>query len=172
MQEFFYSPLGDGTYAVSGYQGDEAQVVIPESYGSGIISVVGDKLFSGHGEITSVHIPDTVTNMGEFVFDGCENLRHIELPSQLECLWGYTFVRCGIEEITLPDKLVTLPPFAFKDCRNLKKVVCGKGLKKVYSWVFAGCDNLTEFIHGDQVEISDKAFESKELNADRSNAHA
>ncbi len=164
MQDFIFSPAGDGTFCVSGYTGDEAEVVIPETYGSGIITVLGDKLFSGHKEITSVRIPDTVTNMGEFIFDGCENLRHIELPSELECLWGYTFVRSGIEEITLPDKLVTLPPFAFKDCKSLRKVVCGKGLKKVYSWVFAGCDSLEEFIRSDSVEVSEKAFETKELN--------
>lgn len=164
MQKFMFSPTGDGTYSVSGYKGNEKNVVIPDSYGSGVITVIDDKLFAGHKEIELVHIPDTVTNIGEFVFDGCENLHHIDLPSQLECLWGYTFVRCGIEEITLPDKLVTLPPFAFKDCKNLRKVVCGKGLKKVYSWVFSGCDKLTEFIHCDNVEVSPKAFESKELN--------
>ena len=127
MQEFIYRPNDNGTYAVVGYQGDEANVRIPDTYGGGIITIVGDKLFSGHAEIESVSIPDTVTDMGEFVFDGCVNLRCIDLPADLECLWGYTFVRCGIEEITLPDKLVTLPPFAFKDCKNLRKITCGQG---------------------------------------------
>ena len=164
MQEFIFSPTGDGTYSVSGYRGDEAEVMIPESYGSGVITVIGDKLFSGHKEIVSVSIPDTVTNMGEFIFDGCENLRYIELPSQLECLWGYTFVRCGIEEIILPDKLVTIPPFAFKDCKKLKKVVCGKGLKKIYSWAFGGCDKLTELFYSETTEVSPRAFDRKELN--------
>ena len=164
MQEFFFRWADDGTYCVLGYKGDEANVVIPESYGSGRITVICDKLFSGHKEIETVKLPDTVTDMGEFIFDGCENLRHIDLPSQLEHLWGYTFVRCGIEEIILPDKLTTIPPFAFKDCKNLRKVVCGKGLQEVCSWVFMGCDNLTEFIHGDNVDVSPKAFESKELN--------
>lgn len=164
MQEFTFKWADDGTFCVSGYKGDEAEVVIPESYGSGVITVIGDQLFKGHSEIVSVKIPDTVTNMGEFIFEGCDNLSRIELPSQLECLWGYTFARCGIEEIILPDKLITLPPFAFKDCKRLRKVVCGKGLKKVYSWTFAGCDNLTEFIHGDETEVSPHAFENKELN--------
>lgn len=163
MQEFMFKPTGDGTYCVSGYTGDEPDVKIPDSYGSGVITVIGDKLFSGHSEITSVSIPETVTNMGEFVFDGCDNLREIKLPSQLDCLWGYTFVRSGIEEIVLPDKLVTIPPFAFKDCKNLRRIVCGKGLKKIYAWAFAGCD-IKELIHEPEVEISPKAFESKELN--------
>ena len=121
-------------------------------------------MFSGHGEIESVHIPDTVTDMGEFIFDGCDKLTSLKLPRALSSLWGYTFVRCGIEEITLPDHLVTIPPFAFKDCKNLKKVVCGKGLKKVYAWAFGGCDNLTQFIHAPETQVSDQAFESKDLN--------
>ena len=164
MQKFLFKPNENGTYAVVGYQGDEDEVIIPDSYGSGVITVIGDKLFSGHKEITSVKIPDTVTDMGEFLFDGCMNLKRIELPYSLECLWGYTFVRCGIEEIILPDKLVTLPPFAFKDCKNLRKVVCGKGLKKIYSWVFSGCDNLTELVKNVIVEVSEQAFDTKELN--------
>lgn len=164
MQEFTFKAADDGTYCVMSYQGDEPNVVIPPTYGGGVITVLGDGLFSGHTEITSVQIPATVTNMGEFLFDGCDNLRSLQLPPQLECLWGYTFVRSGIEEITLPDKLVTLPPFAFKDCKRLRRVVGGKGLKKVYAWAFAGCDSLTDFIREDTTEVSPKAFEAKELN--------
>ena len=57
MQDFIYKPNDNGTFAVVGYKGDEADVVIPDSYGSGIITIIGDKLFSGHAEITSVRIP-------------------------------------------------------------------------------------------------------------------
>lgn len=164
MQEFIYKLLENNTYCVVGYIGNEANVVIPDSYGGAPITVLFDNLFRSHTEITSVRIPDTVTDIGEFVFDGCINLRHIELPSQLTDLWGYTFARCGIEEIILPDKLTALPPFAFKDCKQLKKVVCGSGMKKVYSWVFGGCDQLSEFIYGPNVEISPEAFQTKVLN--------
>lgn len=164
MQEFDYRPLEDGTYCITGYTGDEAQVTIPDTIGRDPVTIIGDGIFSGHSEIVSVHIPDTVTDMGEFIFDGCRALRRLELPSSLVSLWGYTFVRCGIEEITLPDGLKTIPPFAFKDCKNLRKVVCGKGLRKVYSWAFGGCDNLTEFIREPHTEVSEHAFEQRELN--------
>ena len=101
--------------------------------------------------------------MGEFLFDGCINLRQLKLPEQLKTLWGYTFVRCGIEEIVLPDQLRIIPPFAFKDCKNLRRVVCGAGLEKIYAWAFGGCDLLTEdgLIHGPKVEISPQAFERR-----------
>ena len=124
-----------------------------------------DKLFRGHKEITSVRIPDTVTDMGEFLFDGCENLRHLELPAQLRVLWGYTFARCGIEEAYLPEGLRRLPPFAFKDCKNLRKVVCGAGMEKIHAWAFSGCDQLSEegLICGPGTEVSPQAFDTKEL---------
>ncbi len=37
-------------------------------------------------------------------------------------------------------------------------------MKKIYSWAYAGCDNLKEVIHKDDVEISPGAFKDKKLN--------
>ena len=125
MQEFYYRRVEDGTFCLTGYEGDEAEVIIPDDK---VFTILSDKVFRGHDEITSIRIPDSVTDMGEFLFDGCINLRQLKLPEQLKTLWGYTFVRCGIEEIVLPDQLRIIPPFAFKDCRNLRRVVCGAGL--------------------------------------------
>ena len=164
MQKFFFKPLDDGSMAVMGYKGDEADVVIPDSMWKSNVTVLGDNLCRGHGEITSVSIPDTVTDFGEFLFDGCINLKHIKLPEQLKYLWGYTFARSGLEEIHLPDKLAVLPPFAFKDCKNLTKIVCGAGMRKIYAWAFAGCDQLTDVVRAPDVEISPEAFSTKELN--------
>lgn len=115
-------------------------------------------LFAGHDEIRSISIPVSVTDLGEFLFDGCVNLHHIELPPHLRYLWGYTFCRSWIEEIVLPDSLRIIPSYAFKDCIRLKRVVCGKGVKKIAAWAFGGCENLTDLVHGPDVEISPQAF--------------
>ena len=161
MQRFIYKQIEDGSYCAMRYQGDESAVVIPDNRN---VTVLFDQLFARHGEITSVHIPDTVTDLGEFLFDGCENLRHIVLPAGLTNLWGYTFCRSGFEEIVLPDNLTALPPFAFKDCKNLKRVVCGAGMRKIHAWVFGGCDRLEEVVCGPHVEISPEAYKTKVLN--------
>ena len=164
MQKFLFSPIEDHTYSIVGYEGDESDVVIPENYGGIKVTVICDKVFTGHSEIVSVTIPDTVTDMGEFVFEGCYNLKHIKLSSELRYLWGYTFCRCGIEEIVIPDRLRSIPPFAFKDCKHLKRVVCGTDMKKIYSWAFAGCDSLKDVTYNDDVVVSPDAFKDKELN--------
>ena len=56
MQDFYYKRVEDGTYCVTGYEGDEQDVVIPEDR---VITMVYDKVFRGHSEIRSIHIPDT-----------------------------------------------------------------------------------------------------------------
>ena len=163
MSEFFYQlNYDEETYAVTHYIGSSEDVVIPGSFLGKPVTILFDKLFAGHNEIRSISIPDTVTDLGEFVFDGCFNLRQIDLPSGLLYLWGYTFCRCGIEEIILPDLVKVIPSYAFKDCKKLRKVICGSGLKKISSWAFGGCGQLTEVIHDPGVEISPKAFERNE----------
>ena len=102
MQDFIFSQMEDYTFCVARYKGDEAEVVIPDNRN---VTVLFDKLFAGHKEITSVHIPDAVTDLGEFLFDGCENLKTIKLPSGLKSLWGYTFCRSGFEEIIADDNV-------------------------------------------------------------------
>ena len=59
MQDFLYKQIEDYTYCVMRYQGDEAEVVIPDNRN---VTVLFDRLFARQKEITSVHIPDTVTD--------------------------------------------------------------------------------------------------------------
>ena len=159
MQEFSYQlNYDERSYTVTGYRGDDLDVRIPEAFLGKPVTILFDKLFAGHKEIQSVSIPDTVTDFGEFLFDGCADLRYLNLPSNLKTLWGYTFVRCGIEEVILPDGVKAIPPYAFKDCKNLKKVVCGTGMKKIYAWAFGGCDKLSEVVCSSEVDISPDAF--------------
>ena len=164
MQEFQYKTIDDGTLCVMSYRGDEAEVTILPEYGGVPVTTLGDGLFSGHSEITALHIPDCVTDFGEFLFDGCTGLRQLKLPAGLERLWGYSFVRSSLEEVVLPDRLQSIPPFAFKDCRQLRRVVCGAGMKQIHAWAFGGCDQLTVLDCGPGVKISPQAFASKELN--------
>ena len=93
MQDFIYKLIEDGTYCIMEYKGDEANVAIPDTYCGAPITVLYDNLFRGHSEITSLYIPNSVTDIGELVFAGCDNLRQIKLPSQLYFLWGMSFAR-------------------------------------------------------------------------------
>ncbi len=162
MQEFSFRMLEDETFAVIGYSGDEKDIVIPDTHWGKPVTVLFDSLFSGHAEIESVRIPDTVTDIGEFVFDGCRNLRQISLPAGLEHIWPYGFARCGIEEITIPERIHTIAPFTFKECKNLKRIYAGPELKNVNGYAFEGCDSLTETCFSPGTMLSPMAFTKNE----------
>lgn len=155
MQEFIYKMIGEnGTWCAAGYRGDEPEVTIPAMYCGQPVTILFDDLFKGHPEITAVHIPGTVTEIGGFVFDGCSALRNLVLPSSVENMWQYAFVRSSIEEIVLPEKLTYIAPFVFKDCKKLRKVVCNSKLQEICAKAFEGCDSLTELINVDHVMVS------------------
>lgn len=165
MQEFQYKLIDDGSFCVSSYTGDEALVTVPEQVDGVPVTVIADGVFQGHAELTELRLPDCVTDLGEFVFDGCENLRRLRLPAKLERLWGYTFVRSGLEELELPDGVRSIPPFCFKDCKHLRRIVCGAGMRHIHAWAFGGCELLDQVVCGPQVRMDRQAFESKELNS-------
>ncbi|WP_028506139.1 leucine-rich repeat domain-containing protein [Ruminococcus sp. FC2018] len=140
MQDFEFMMTQDECYTVSSYKGDEERVVIPPIFLGKPVTILYDKLFRGHGEIKSVCIPDTVTDIGEFVFDGCENLRQITLPRDLRSIWSYAFTRSSFEELIIPAGVETVAPFTFKQCRELKRVKFLGNVKKIHSYAFCGCD--------------------------------
>jgi hypothetical protein len=157
--EFSFKEMVDGSYCVMGYQGDAPHVVIPDSHNERPVTILFDNLFSGHQEIETVHIPDTVTNIGGFIFEGCTSLHHVELPAKLENLWRGALAHSSLEEVVIPDGVTSLVIYVFKDCKQLKKVVCGKGLKTIGAYAFSGCDKLTDLVCGPDTEISPQAFE-------------
>lgn len=140
MQEFEYMLTQDECYTVCGYKGDEENVVIPPVFLGRPVTILFDRLFKGHTEIKSVVIPDCVTDIGEFVFDGCENLRQIKLPKDLRSIWSYAFTRSSFEELIIPPGVETVAPFTFKQCRELKKVTFLGNVKIIHSYAFCGCD--------------------------------
>ena len=47
MQDFMFKMAEDETYCVSGYLGDEEEVVIPAEHGGAPVTILGDGLFAG-----------------------------------------------------------------------------------------------------------------------------
>lgn len=94
------------------------------------------------GDITGVE----GDKLGEGAFNGCKELREIDLSNRLTQIAEYTFNDCtSLAEIVLPDALTEIGEYAFSGCTALKSV-------NLESWIlatiadnaFAGCSSLTE----------------------------
>jgi len=72
MYEYYYKTQDFGMCLMEG-KGSGEEAIIPTDRD---ILIVGDDIFKGHKELVRVEFPDTVIEIGGFVFDGCICLLH------------------------------------------------------------------------------------------------
>ena len=81
------------------YGGYSGAVSIPESvtYNGTIYSVtaIGGGAFSGCSGLTSVEIPEGVTNISTYAFDSCRQLASITIPNSVTYIGEYAFNLCS-----------------------------------------------------------------------------
>ncbi len=157
MQEFTYKIVDNDTFSIVGYKGDEANVQVV-TQGAREVSVIWDRLFRGHSEIQTITLPDTITDIGAYAFDGCNQLAEVKLPEGLLNMWQYAFARSGITTVNIPSTVRSVVPFTFEDCAQLTSVTMNPGTRKVFGNAFKGCTALkTVTAHKDTV-IDPAAF--------------
>ena len=103
--------------------------------------------FSGYTKLTSVQIPDSVTDIGASAFDKCTALSDMTLPKNLKTLGWLAFAGCSsLKTLTMPASLTEGGGSAFSKCTGLKEVYFEKGSKAVKSMQFLGCTSLEKVV--------------------------
>jgi hypothetical protein len=143
--------------------------------------------FYGTG-ITSVIIPDSVTNIGEDAFRNCTNLQtlnynaincivppHVGLGTSrvfagcnittlnignnVETIPALAFPSFHLTSVTIPNSVTSIGDWAFYACRNLTSVTIGNSVASIGFRSFAGCDSLKTITISNSVKtISNNAF--------------
>ena len=95
-----YRQLSDGSYAVSGYGGSSAEVVIASVWRGQPVTAIGSYAFDGCSGLTSVAIPNNVANIGDCAFADCSGLTSITIPDGVKSIGDRAFSGCtGLTEI-------------------------------------------------------------------------
>lgn len=151
---FDYEVMSDGTVELKKYTGSATNVTIPETYKGYKVTWIGNKAFASNSKIKSVHIPKSVTFIGEAVFADCDNLTKITADNSIYASTGTILYRkdnnriigyaCGAKttELTIPSYIKYVAPYSFDGANNLKTVITNKGLKEIGYNSFSNCDNL------------------------------
>lgn len=136
---------------------------------------IGVNAFS-QSVVTSILIPDSVTEIEEFAFDQCRKLTELVLPKNLKVISKYLCYGCPVlSSVTIPEGVTDIRLWAFLDCPLLKRVTLPSTVKSIdeafSSWteiIFSGNEIYRQedgsFIDAVKVNVSareeyKKAFE-------------
>ena len=141
----------------------EDDIVIPESftYGNDTYKVVsiGESAFENQ-PVTSVNIPNSVTNIGFRAFERCGRLSIITIPNSVKKVGDHAFRECNfLSSVKIGNGLTSLGKYIFFSCPNLSSITFSDGLTSIDEKAFAGCSSLTSITFPESLtSICDGAF--------------
>ncbi len=143
------------------------------SYDDGTFSVgthvktVGEQAFAGCSSMTSLTLPDSLTQIGEKTFQNCTRLRDMTMPfvgsdrdglasKRLSYLFGT--VPSTLKTVTITDQY-TIGQEAFRDCTSLTSVTLSEGVAIINKSAFNTCTALSEINLPESLEmVGEDAF--------------
>lgn len=116
-----------------------SSVVLPDS-----LTEIGERTFSNCGELVSVHLGNGITSTGLWTFEQCNKLKAIQLPKSLSAIGAGTFWLCeNLADVEIPDSVTEIGNSAFSCCYSLESITIPDRVTKIGSSAFARCDSLT-----------------------------
>ena len=153
IDDFVFEDLGNSTYTISSYVGEDRIVVIPATYKGRPIVAIAESAFKNCVVIETISLNNNITIIGNNAFEGCTALRSITLSSKVTSIGDYAFSGCNnLVEANIPSALTGLGYFAFKDCAKLDNITVPSGITLLKSGVFSGCTSLKNIILSEGIE--------------------
>ena len=130
-------------------------LTIPDS-----VTTIVNYAFNGCSSLTSVTIGDSVTTIGNKAFEGCTGKLFVNcnIPSASSSLYS-AFYRSKFTSVTIGDSVTTIGDYAFYDCDSLTSVTIPDSVTTIGVQAFGNCSSLTSATIGDSVTtIGEHAF--------------
>ena len=96
------------------------------------VTSIGNEVFFGCSELTSIEIPSSVTSIGNFAFSGCSGLTGIEIPSSVTKIGEAAFSGCS--------RLTSINVEAGNEVYDSRDN-CNAIIKKATNTLIQGCKN-------------------------------
>ena len=135
-------------------------VEIPSSINGTCVKRIGTDAFEYCYSLSSITIPNTVTDIGNRVFSNCRNLTSITIPNSVTYIGDYTFKNCyKLSSVIISDNAAFIGSYAFYNCYNLTNITIPDTVTSIFSYAFYGCSSLSSVTIPDRVtSIGSYAF--------------
>ena len=97
---------------------------IPDS-----VTCIGQQAFYKCAKLVDVILTSksSLKELGSGAFQGCEMLKRVALPDNLERVAEQSFMQSGLEELTVPRSAKVIEKRAFCECKQLQNVKFTEG---------------------------------------------
>lgn len=107
---------------------------------------IDDEVFS-ECPYESLSLPDSITELGNCVFENSKALEKVKLPSGLTELPPYLFAGCSaLSKVTMPNSVSSFPEGLFKNCESLPEIPFRAGITVLSESVFEGCRSIKSLV--------------------------
>lgn len=114
---------------------------------SEMFELSGNDLIKYTGTNTTLTIPNTIVNIADFAFYGCDQIEEIIIPEGVMTIGNFAFYNCEqLKKITLPTSIKLLGGGIFSCCKSLEKVEIKSSITSIKKSTFYKCAQLKEVI--------------------------
>ena len=128
--------------------------VIPQT-----VTSIGNYAFEGCTSLTSISIPSSVRSIGNNAFYGCASLASVEIPSSVTSIGECAFEGCtSLASISIPSSVTSIGEYAFFGCATLTSIFIPSSVTSIESYAFYGCTSLASI----EVDPSNPKYDSRD----------
>ena len=122
-------------------------------------TIISESTYENCKQLSEVILSDYIVEIQAYSFSGCEKLERINVPESVTSIGDYVFQGTVIYEVTIPNSVTSIGDGAFRDCNNLTEVTIPNSVTSIGDGAFRDCKNLTEVtIPNSVTSIGDSAF--------------
>ena len=135
---------------------DVSSVVIPNS-----VTEIGSNAFEVYSSLTHINIPNSVSEIGRNAFRRCSKLTNVNIPNSVTRIGWYAFEGCSsLTNVNIPNSVTEIGSYAFQNCTSLTHVNIQNSVEIICEGAFKNCSSLTHVnIPSSVTEIGMYAFE-------------
>lgn len=94
--------------------------------------------------LSSIEIPEAVTSIDAYAFQNCYALWKVRVPSNVTSIGNYAFDGCkGLTSVEFPNGLITIGQYAFQYCYSLTSVKIPNTVTSIGAYAFRGCTGIS-----------------------------